>query len=237
MPTPTYTTSCLQNKEIAKDVHELKFTKPEGFDFEAGQFVLFQVPDAVNHDDHQPRAYSIASAPEDDELIFCVRIVHEGRAGKWFSSVLKEGTEVEMQGPMGNFKLNKDNEKGYMFVATGVGISPFKSQLIHSINTSDNRPIDLIWCTYNEETCFWKEEFEQLAEEHSNFNFHLTLSEAPENWNGLCGRVQQIIPTIPGFNQRQIYICGNPAMTSDVKKLCLEEWGFEKGDVHVEGYI
>jgi len=237
MPTPTHTVTCTQNKEVAKSVHELRFTKPSGFNFEPGQFILFQVPDVENPDDTQPRAYSIASSPKEEELLFTVRIVEGGRAGKWFSSVLKEGTEVEMLGPMGNFTLNKESPKGYLFVATGVGLSPFRSQVLRSIENNGTRQIDLIWCTYSEKTCFWVDELRAMEQEHPNFTFHLTLSEPSPEWDGLTGRVQQVIPTIPEFSLRQIYICGNPAMTSDVKKLCLEEWGFPKEDVHIEGYI
>jgi len=237
MPTTAYTVICTQNKQIADGVHEIRLSKPAGFRFSAGQFVLFQVPDSSNPADFQPRAYSIASAPEENELKFCVRIVPEGRAGRWFSNVLKESSEVEMQGPMGNFILNKNNPKGFLFTATGVGISPFRSQVLDLLSSGEKRPIDLVWCTYNEKTFFWTDEFSALAEKYKNFNFHLTLSEPPADWKGLRGRVQQVIPKIKGFNEKQIYICGNPAMTSDVKKLCLEEWGFAKTDVHIEGYI
>ena len=75
MPTTAYTVICTQNKQIADGVHEIRLSKPAGFRFSAGQFVLFQVPDSSNPADFQPRAYSIASAPEENELKFCVRIV------------------------------------------------------------------------------------------------------------------------------------------------------------------
>jgi NADPH-dependent ferric siderophore reductase len=42
---------------------------------------------------------------------------------------------------------------------------------------------------------------------------------------------------IPDFTARQIYVCGNPSMTLELKKLCLEQWGIDKRDMHVEGYI
>ncbi|MDP7247711.1 MAG: FAD-dependent oxidoreductase [Candidatus Peribacteraceae bacterium] len=237
MPTPSYTVTCRQNMMLKKDIHELKFTRPRGFDFKPGQFILFQVPDIDNPEDFQPRAYSIASTPDEDELMFIVRIVPEGRAGKWFYSMLTEGTDVEMQGPMGNFSLNPDNPKDYLFVGTGVGLAPFISQVRSILTNGESRNIDLVWCTYNENSSFWVEELKAFEEKYSNFNFHLSYTDPPPEWEGLTGRVQQVIPTIPDFKEKQFYICGNPAMTTDVKKICLEEWGLDKKDIHIEGYI
>ncbi len=237
MTTPTYTVTCAQNKQVARDIHELKFTKPSGFDFKPGQFILFQVPDINNTSDLQPRAYSIASTPDENELLFIVRIVEGGRAGKWFKEMLRKDTQVEMQGPMGNFMLNTQNPKPFIFVGTGVGLSPFYSHVRWLLNKGEDRPIDLIWCTYNDETCFWVDELRAFENKHSNFTFHLSHTEPLPNWTGLTGRVQKLIPLIPDFNNKQIYICGNPAMTTDVKRLCVDEWSFSKEDVHIEGYI
>jgi ferredoxin-NADP reductase len=39
------------------------------------------------------------------------------------------------------------------------------------------------------------------------------------------------------FSGKSLYVCGNPDMTTDVKKLALTEWGMDKKDLHVEGYI
>ena len=227
MITPTYTVTCVQNRPIAKDIHELKFTKPRAFDFDPGQFILFKVPNIDSPEDFQPRAYSIASTPDEDDLMFIVRIVKGGRAGKWFYSMLTEGTDVEMQGPMGNFILNKDNPRDFLLVGTGVGLAPFISQVRFLLTNGETRPIDLIWCTYNESTSFWVKELKCFESEYPNFTFHISYKD----------HVQQIIPLIPDFNKKQIYICGNPAMTTDVKRLCLEQWNYKKSDVHIEGYI
>jgi NAD(P)H-flavin reductase len=81
------------------------------------------------------------------------------------------------------------------------------------------------------------EELKAFEEKYSNFTFHLSYTDPPPEWEGLTGRVQQVIPNIPDFKEKQMYICGNPAMTTDVKKMCLEEWEMQKEDIHIEGYI
>ena len=97
--------------------------------------------------------------------------------------------------------------------------------------------MDVLVCVYAEEDIFWLDKWRALEEEYENFHYHLTLSDPSDEWKGLRGRVQQHTPEISHFKERSIYLCGNPAMTADVKRLCLEEWGIPKEDVHMEGYI
>ena len=82
------------------------------------------------------------------------------------------------------------------------------------------------------------DEFEEMAKKHSNFQFHVILSKPPSGWSGHTGHVQDIITeVVPDVAKRSVYICGNPGMTKEVKKLCLEDWDMEKKQVKVEEYI
>jgi ferredoxin-NADP reductase len=75
-----FTTTCLSKRRIAPGVYELRFKKPETLAFIAGQFLLFDVPLAGKPDDIQPRAYSIASTPTENDLLFVIKLVPNGRA-------------------------------------------------------------------------------------------------------------------------------------------------------------
>jgi len=237
MPTPSYTVTCTQNKLITHNVHEVRFIKPENFTFEPGQFALLDVPLIDNPDDVQTRAYSIASTPEEEDLLFVIKVKPGGRAGRWVEEQLKEGDEVRIQGPLGSFTFDCQDNRDCLFVCTGVGGAPFRSQIISALKSGEERKMDLITCVFKEEDLFWIEEFEGLAEKYPNITVHIMLSDPSPEWKGLTGRVQDIIPTIPDFKEKNIYLCGNPAMTSDVKRLCLEEWCIPKERVHMEGYI
>ncbi len=239
MPIPTFTTTCLSQKTVAKDVIELRVQKPEGFTFKPGQFVLFQVPLVDNPSDIQPRAYSIASAPHDCELLFLIKLLEQGRASNWLRTTVKEGTQFVFTGPFGNFVLAPEEEKKLLFVATGTGMAPFRSMWRDLCKKGDKRPIDIVLGTYNESCIFWSEEFAQLTQDYPRISLHITLSEPGTTWTGHRGWVQKILPSIVhhDFSQSVLYACGNPSMTKEIKMLAVEQWGMDKKCVHVEGYV
>lgn len=237
MATPSFTVTCTQNRQIIRDVYELKFTKPEEFTFKPGQFVLLDVPLIESPEDIQTRAYSIASTPEEDELHFVIRIKPEGRAGQWISMKLREGDAVRIRGPLGVFVLNDERDRDFLFVATGVGLAPFRPQILSLLKEGAGRKIDLVAGFFSEEDILWQNEFRTLEASYENFRFHPTLSDPSLKWKGHTGWVQTVIPKIEDFEKRSIFVCGNPNMTKDVKRLCEEEWRIPKEQVHVEGYI
>ncbi len=238
MTTPTHTVACTRNLQIARDVYEFAFKKPEGCTFQPGQFVLFSVPLVENPLDLQPRAFSIASSPDESELLFVAKMKEGGRASQWILELLKPETTVFMQGPMGLFLLDHETLKDYLFICTSTGVAPFRSMIRDVLLTGDKRRIDLVFGARAEEDLFWMKELEELTKQYENFFLHLALSHLSEQWKGHRGRVQTLVPQIVrDFSEKCVYLCGSPDMTKEVKGLCLEQWGMQKDDLHVEGYI
>ena len=240
MPLPTYTLTCTRNEAIANDVHVFMFTKPEGFVFTPGQFVLFQIPLIDSPADIQTRAFSIASAPDEPELLFVAKFVSGGRASRWIKDVLQPGDTIAMQGPFGNFLLDHATPKDYLFIATGTGIAPFRPQILSLLSGGGDHHhrIDLIFGVRTEADLFWTDDFTKLTQQHENFYLHVILNEPSAAWTGHRGRVQVLTEKlITDSSHRSVYVCGNPDMTKDIKRLCLDVWHLPKEDVHVEGYI
>lgn len=238
MTTPSYTTVCTRNSPIARDVREIRLAKPPGFSFQPGQFVLFSVPLADNPADVQPRAYSIASEPQEPDLLFVLKLREGGRASRWCTDILREGTAVAMQGPFGALLLDHSTTKNRLFLCTSTGIAPFRSMILSALAAGDTRRMDLLFGAWNEEGLFWTEDFRNLTARHSSFHYHIVLDSPSSAWSGHRGHVQDIAPRIAeDCGGRSIYICGNPVMVAAAKQCCLWQWGAPAEDVHVEGYI
>lgn len=238
MPTPDYCITCIKNVLIAQDVYEVHFEKPEGFLFEAGQFVLFDVPLIEDPQDIQTRAYSIASAPHEKTLIFVLKLLEGGRASRWVAESLSAGDTVRMQGPFGRFVLDTKTKNDYVFICTSTGIAPFRSQVLTALENGDTRNMNIFYGNRHEEDLFWIDEFEKLASQHANLGFHTVLSKPHASWSGQTGYVQDIVLEKTGdLQKKHVYVCGNPTMTAQVKQLCLHDWLVPKEHLHVEGYI
>ena len=143
-----------------------------------------------------------------------------------------------MMGPFGRFVLDQQSSKDYLFIATGAGIAPFRSQVMENLERGDTRRMDLVFGNRTEEDLFWADELTQWTKQYATFFLHLALSAPSSAWTGHRGRVQALVPLIaPDLSRRSVYVCGNPDMTTELKKLCLEQWRVPKEDLHVEGYI
>ncbi|MDO8649392.1 MAG: FAD-dependent oxidoreductase [Candidatus Peregrinibacteria bacterium] len=238
MPVPSFQITCTARDVIARDVYEIRFGKPENFTFKEGQFVLFDVPLVDNPADIQTRALSIASTQGEEELLFGLKLKPGGRVSRWVAETLKIGMTVRIQGPFGVFVLDPASERERVFVATSAGVAPFRAHIKAALERGDQRKMDLIYGVRSEEDLFWHRELEELSKAYPNFFLHLALTIPSPTWKGHVGRVQTLVPlVIPDFSQKEVYVCGNPDMTTEVKKLCLEQWRVEKKYLHVEGYI
>jgi ferredoxin-NADP reductase len=235
MPLITYTTTCLGKKLIAESVYEFRLEKPSGFTFTPGQYVLFHVPLLENPADVQTRAFSLASTPDDPDLLFVAKLIPGGRASRWIEEKLESGLAATFVGPFGKFVLDQASAKERIFVATGTGIAPFRSMILGAPQAM----IDLVFGVKNEQQLFWTEQLAEWSRRYPHFHHHIVLSAPSPSWTGHRGWVQEATPLIvkQDFSRKSLYVCGNPQMTLDLKKKALGEWGMEKADVHVEGYI
>ena len=111
----------------------------EPLSFRAGQFVVLKVQqDRLQ----EPHIFTIASAPDDPELRFFIR-----ELGDWTSHLHRadlEGARVVVEGPYGRFEPFDDHHEKTVWVAGGVGITPFLATTAEL--AEDERDVTLIYC-------------------------------------------------------------------------------------------
>jgi sulfite reductase alpha subunit-like flavoprotein len=138
----------------------------------------------------------------------------------------------------------KPEVQDVILVATGTGVAPFRSMVCDLLGKdSSGKPrhngqqIWLVYGTRYPEDVYYQQEFEQLAAEHPNFHYVATLSRGPEQWKGSRGYVQEHLRAIVGDRKdMHVYICGLNEMVSSVRKLLVEECGWDKKHVIYERY-
>lgn len=223
-----------------KEVYNEKFTKytfeleqPNEMEFQAGQYVSITVDE---HGDR--RSYSICSTP-DTHHSFELLIDHApAGVGCTFLKNLEFGQEVDVMGPLGRFTLVEGgDEEEIVLVATGSGIAPFRSMVLHMLQElGEKRPITLYWGLRYVEELFWQNDFQDLSEQFENFKFHPVISRAIEEWSLCKGRVTDCLSIHDIPLKGAYYICGNARMIEDVDKL-LQEKGVAKENIHFEKFF
>lgn len=221
-------------KTLTYDVAEFTFKTDEPFLFKAGQFITIKINDKV-----PPcfRAYSIASQPQNDNIFkLCIKVVPEGRGSNWINN-LEIGNEIEFLGPSGNFVFSSKPEQEVLFIATGTGVAPFLAMVGDELIKGNRQKLDLVFGLRHEKDIFYETNFKKMAENHSNFQFNLTISQ-PEtaNWHGNIGRVTNFLETYPlNPEKTAVYICGLKDMISSVTEL-LKSKGLTDEQIHFEKY-
>jgi Na+-transporting NADH:ubiquinone oxidoreductase subunit F len=198
-------------------------------------------------DEPVTRAYSMASYPEEKGIIMLnVRVASppprapEGTPpGKMSSFIfdLKPEAEVTISGPFGEFYA-KDTDAEMMFVGGGAGMAPMRSHIFDQLRRlASKRKITYWYGARSLREAFYQEDFDELARECDNFEWHLALSEPqPEdNWTGHTGFIHQVVydnylKDHPAPEDIEYYLCGPPLMLQACRQM-FDDLGVEPENV------
>ena len=216
------TTSITARVDITHDLWKVWIEKPDGYQFKPGQYCTIGV-------DGIERAYSIVSAPYEDELELFVELVPppDGNLTPLLHE-MKEGQEVTIRPRAKGIFVLDPSLPNQLFVATVTGVVPYVSiirQYLHD-DRSGHHFYVLMGASYADEFAY-DAELQQLSEEHQDLvTFVPTVSRPDEEpntrWTGETGRVNTIVEA---YAEREgltpedtiVYACGHPGMIEDVK--------------------
>ena len=198
-------------------------------------------------DEPVTRAYSMANYPDEKGVIMLnVRVASppprapEGTppgkmTGYLFS--LKPGDEVTIAGPFGEF-FAKDTAAEMVFIGGGAGMAPMRSHIFDQFRRiHTNRKVTFWYGARSLREAFYLDDFNRIAAEHDNFQWHLALSEPlPEDhWDGLTGFIHQVLydnylNDHPAPEDVEYYICGPPMMLTACMRM-LDSLGVERDNI------
>ncbi len=227
----------LGQRELAPEVHHFDFEVPDvdTFPFAPGQFVSI-VKEIEGKE--ITRAYSIASPRDGNRFALCLNRVQDGMISPHLFS-LQPGDTIEVQEPLGYFTLRHPGHR-IVFVATGTGVAPFRSMLLHHL-PSTQPEVTLLFGARYPQGLLYQDEFQALTQQYPTFRFLPTVTRPDENWRGRTGRVPAhleealALRTPDELSTMDVYICGLREMVDDVRKE-LKALGFDRKQIIYEKY-
>ncbi|MDO5090928.1 MAG: NADH:ubiquinone reductase (Na(+)-transporting) subunit F [Cardiobacteriaceae bacterium] len=213
------------------------------------KFGLFKI-EAVNTEE-TVRAYSMANYPLEEGIIMLnVRIaspppnVPEAKPGIMSSYIfnLKPGDKVTISGPFGEF-FAKDTDAEMVFIGGGAGMAPMRSHIFDQLKRiGTKRKITFWYGARSKKEIFYQEDFDALAAEFPNFEWHVALSDAlPEdNWEGFTGFIHNVVyenhlKNHPAPEDCEFYMCGPPIMNKSVINM-LHDLGVEDENIMLDDF-
>ncbi len=220
---PKFTTKLIDRFQVAEGTTAFAFERPANFNFKAGQFFTVILPNPPYNDEKgNRRTFTIASPPQETaRLQITTRMT--GTALKRSLAEVSLGTPVELLGPSGDFRLHDDAAVPVVFIAGGIGITPFRSMLHDAAARNLAHQITLIYSNRNLEGTAFHEEFQRLAATHMNFKYVLTLTQAdksPKPWNGERRYVNAdfLRDHIGDLSKPIFYVAGPPGLVAAMTK-------------------
>jgi ferredoxin-NADP reductase len=235
----TYQSRLSGREEVAEGTMAFHLEKPAGFQFKAGQYVDISLINPPETDSEgNVRSFSIASAPYEDRLLVVTRM--RKSAFKRVLAILPLGTEVQIEGPMGSFTLHKNRVKAAVFLAGGIGITPFLSMLREAAEERLPQRLYLFYSNRHPKDAAFLKELEILCKVNANFVFVPSMSEEGKSsldWPNERGFIdgEMLLRHMDGLKGPIYYVAGPPAMVAAMREM-LTHAGVEEDDIRTEEF-
>jgi len=219
--------------DLGNDLREFtfKFITPNSVSYRAGQFILVKIID----NPEQYRAYSISSFNEDNTTLkVIIKKINKGFGSGIIFDQFKIGDKVILEGPMGDELVPEENANKILFIANGIGITPF---IALAKDMMANRPnvekvILLNGQKYGNEFVY-NDYFNELDQDNSSFEYIPVASRETNLSEGLRkGYVTDVIKDLDVTGYK-VYMCGSKNMIVDSYNILLSK-GLTDADIFYE---
>ncbi|MGE5385112.1 MAG: ferredoxin--NADP reductase [Betaproteobacteria bacterium] len=234
-----YETRLAGSEEIASGTMAFHFEKPEGFEFKAGQAMDVILPAGAGIDaQNDTHTFSIVNAPCEHRLTIATRM--RDSPYKRALKALATGTPLHIEGPFGAMTLHNKQERAAVFIAGGIGITPFLSMLRHAANAHLSQQLVLVYSNRRPEDTAFLAELLALEGEMENFRLVATmthLEQSTQPWPGQTGAIdaELLRRVAEGLPEPVFYVAGPPPMVEAMRDL-LNEIGIDDDDIRSEDF-
>lgn len=233
---PIHILKLLKRHDVAHKTIEFTFEKPANLTFIPGQYAGFTLINPPETDAAGiTRRFSLSSTPDEANLTITLRM--QGSAYKRVLNTLNIGDEIKFAGPTGNFTLHADHSLPAVFIAGGIGITPFYSIIKHATEHKSPQKITLFYGNQTINDAAYFNELSQLQTINPHFTFIPALALPDATWQGETGFITDTLlkKHIPDLDAPIYYICGSPAMVTTLQET-LAEMGINEDNLKVEDF-
>lgn len=238
-PAATFAARLTGKEGVARGTLALRLARPEGFAFVAGQAMYVVIPDLKKTDARgQQRTFSIASAPHEAELEIAMR--QTDTSFKHWLAEADTGAPVQVEGPYGDLALHDDAARPAVFLAGGIGVTPFRSIVLDATRRGLPHRLFLFYSNRKPDDAAYLAEFRELERSNPRFKLIVTFTEGaatPQDAAVEDGYItaEMIARHVGDLSSPIFYVAGPPAMVSAMETV-LREAGIGQENVHAEKF-
>jgi ferredoxin-NADP reductase len=226
-------------EQVAEGTMAFHFEKPAGFEFRAGQAMDVTLLDPPESDSEgNTRTFSIASTPFESDLMTATRM--RDTAFKRSLSKVPLGTPVKVDSATGSLTLHKNSAKPAVFLAGGIGITPFHSIVRQADRERLPHHLYLFYSNRRPEDAAFLDTLLQSEKTNPNFRLIATMtdmSRSQRDWNDETGFIsrEMLSRYLDKLQGPIYYIAGPPAMVAAMRKMLVEA-AADEDDIRTEEF-
>lgn len=211
----------LKKEQLNNKTFTFYFSRPKDFQFNPGQYIkiFLDIPDSDSRG--TTRYFTVSSSPLEKEFIaITTRIIKS--SFKLKLSSLNPGERINVFGPLGYFDFNIKDKNQHVFLAGGIGITPFHSVLKYINSKKINSKITLIVSFSSEEEIIFYDELKKIEFNNSNVKIIYTLTSGVKKMFQK-GRIDEdkIMKYVSGFKNAKYFVVGSEAFEFSVYKMLI----------------
>jgi ferredoxin-NADP reductase len=225
-------------QRISDRVYNFVFAPSNRFAFQAGQYMEWTLPHVGFDARGNRRSFTIASSPTEETVQLGVKFYNPSSTFKYTLSQMKVGDEIYVSQLAGNFTLNHNKNKKLVFIAGGVGITPFRSMVKYIVDTKQPVDVTLIYLVGFAEELAYEELFMEAAQFGVKYIPIVTTPTKGDTYRHAQLDETLLRELIPDSAERTFYISG-PNVMVDAAKHHLKKIGVRRSVIrtdHFSGY-
>jgi ferredoxin-NADP reductase len=236
---PVTLSKLLSRHEVAERTMAFRFEKPSNWTSKAGQALdMTLLKPSETDTEGNTRAFSVASGPHEETLMVATRM--RDTAFKRVLKTMPLGSAVKIEGPFGDLTLHNNAKRTAVFLAGGIGITPFRSMVFRAAKEKLPHRIFLFYSNHRPEDAPFLDELQALEKENPNYKLIASMTEmakSHQSWNGEVGRIdkEMLGRYLKDAVSPIYYIAGPPEMVKGLHTM-VHEAGVDDDDVRAEEF-
>lgn len=226
-------------EQVAHGTMAFHFDKPAGFKFKSGQAIDVVLLEPPAGDAQSARhTFSIVSAPFENELVIATRM--RDSAFKGTLGALPVGASIAIEGPSGSLTLHNDRARPAVFIAGGIGITPFMSIVRQATHDGLQQRLVLLYSNRRPEDAAYLAELQELEKRNPQFHLVATMtlmSSSSQPWTGSQGLIDAaLVKRASAELTKPIYYLAGPPGMVEAMRQTLNDAGVNDDDIRSEEF-
>lgn len=211
--------------QLTEDIYDFVFQSSQKLKYLPGQYIEW----TLKYDNPDSRGvrrfFTLASSPTEDNIRIGLKFFNSPSSFKKNLLSMNPGSEIVVSQLAGEFVLPKDQNKKLVFIAGGIGITPFRSIIKYLLDNNQKRQVTLFYSNKLASEIVYTDVFNQAAQKLGIETIYTITdtTQVPAGWKGRVGYIDQkmIQEEVPYFTERFFYISGPHSMVVTFKQVLI----------------